>query len=134
MPKLGIGTRFICFFISTYRDKGIAKVPISSEIGVCVQGSTSKVWNSPSAPFLGKLLLLSPTKIKPSSLCPFGQSIMYSSAEPIHLVIDYPVNPHKQTLLQFISCHPQSSDPISVHFTSPPICRSYYSSFHFTPN
>ena len=58
-----------------YVDKRISKVPISSEIGVLVQGSTSKIWNSSSTPFLGKLLLLSPTKIKHSSLCPFGKSI-----------------------------------------------------------
>ena len=39
---------FIWVFIITYVDKGTSKVPILTKIGVCVQGSTSKIWNSPT--------------------------------------------------------------------------------------
>ena len=49
MPELDIGNRFICFLkISTYVNKGIAKVQISTEIGVHVEGPTYEIWNSPT--------------------------------------------------------------------------------------
>ena len=38
---------FYIVFISTYINKGIAKVSISTKIGVRFQGLTSKIWNSP---------------------------------------------------------------------------------------
>ena len=47
MFELGIGTRFIWVLISTYVGKEKAKVPISTKIGVRVQGSTSKIWDLP---------------------------------------------------------------------------------------
>ena len=39
--------QFYMVFISMYIDKGITKVPISTETRVHVQESTSKTWNSP---------------------------------------------------------------------------------------
>ena len=47
MYKLGIGTPFICVVMSKNVDKGISKVPLSPEIGVRVQVSTSKIYNLP---------------------------------------------------------------------------------------
>ena len=48
MSELDICTRFKWVFISTYINKGIGKVPVLTEIGVYVQVSTYKTWNSPA--------------------------------------------------------------------------------------
>ena len=47
LSELVIGTPFIQVSISTYINNGTEKVPTSAEIGVRVQRSTSKIWNSP---------------------------------------------------------------------------------------
>ena len=47
MSELGIGSPFICVFISMYVDNGSPKVPILAEIGVRVQRPTSKILNLP---------------------------------------------------------------------------------------
>ena len=47
MSELGIGDSFIWVFISMHTNKAIVKVLISTEIGICVQGPTYEVWNSP---------------------------------------------------------------------------------------
>ena len=43
--ELVLSTPFIWVSSSTYVNNGAAKVPISAEIGVCVQGLTSDIWN-----------------------------------------------------------------------------------------
>ena len=54
--ELGIGTPFIWVLISMYVDKGTAKVPTSSKIGVRVQLSTSEIWNLPyGIPQVGRI-------------------------------------------------------------------------------
>ena len=51
MSEIGIGTHLIWFLISTYIDKGIAKVPTSSKIRAHVQGYTSKIRNLPTSAY-----------------------------------------------------------------------------------
>ena len=58
----------------------------------------------------------------------------YYSLLSYPIIIDYPVTPHQQTLVQFIYRHRSSAYPISVHFPSPPISRPYYSSFYVAPH
>ena len=38
-------THLIWYSSSTYVDNGTTKVPISAEIGFCIQVSTSEIWN-----------------------------------------------------------------------------------------
>ena len=45
--ELVLRTNFIWVYIIIYVDNGTAKVPFSDEIGVRLQGPTSKIWNYP---------------------------------------------------------------------------------------